>query len=171
VAACCSRASLRVLVISEYDGAGGPPGLAVRGLPHSPQNFIVGAFPCWHWGQCMPSPPSPERGQGSTDNRPLKRLSFSRGIATPRARHPAAILAVGSTRLSGVWDQILGASPPRAAPALGPDYGRHLLEGARISSSPVWCRRTPGMAQILAKSRGRSEYTARSCPSNHSIRP
>ena len=42
VAVCCSSASLRALVSSAYDGAGGPLGLAVRGVPHSPQNFTCG---------------------------------------------------------------------------------------------------------------------------------
>ena len=51
VAVCCSSASLRALVISAYDGAGGPLGLAVRGVPHAPQNFACGRFSCWHRGQ------------------------------------------------------------------------------------------------------------------------
>jgi hypothetical protein len=50
VAACCSRASLRALVISEYDGAGGPLDLAVSGVPHAPQNAMGEAFSCWHRG-------------------------------------------------------------------------------------------------------------------------
>jgi hypothetical protein len=48
VAACCSRASLRALVSSEYDGAGGPLRWAVRGVPHAPQNAMGGAFSRWH---------------------------------------------------------------------------------------------------------------------------
>jgi hypothetical protein len=51
VAVSRSSASLRALVISAYDGAGGPLGLAVRGVPQSPQNFIRAAFSCWHRGQ------------------------------------------------------------------------------------------------------------------------
>ena len=54
MAVCCSSASLRALVISAYDGAGGPLGLAVSGVPHSPQNLILGAFLCWQRGHCMP---------------------------------------------------------------------------------------------------------------------
>ena len=55
MAVCCSSASLRALVISAYDGAGGPLGLAVRGVPHSSQNFACGRFSCWHRGQGIPS--------------------------------------------------------------------------------------------------------------------
>ena len=55
VAVCCSSASLRALVISAYDGAGGPLGVAVRGVPHSPQNFACGRFSCWHRGHRIPS--------------------------------------------------------------------------------------------------------------------
>jgi hypothetical protein len=60
VAVCCSSASLRALVISAHDGAGRPLGLAVRGVPHTPQNFILGACSCWHPGQGMLA--SPESG-------------------------------------------------------------------------------------------------------------
>ena len=55
VAVCCSSASLRALVISAYDGAGGPLGLAVRGVPHAPQNVACGRFSCWHRGHRIPS--------------------------------------------------------------------------------------------------------------------
>ena len=55
VAVCCCSASLRALVISAYDGGGEPIGLAVRGVPHSPQNLILGAFSCWHRGHRIPS--------------------------------------------------------------------------------------------------------------------
>lgn len=78
--------------------------------------------------------------------------------------------------MSGIWDQILGASSAPSAPALGPDHEATCSSASggkieRISWSPVWWRRTPGIAQIFAKSRGWSEYTARSRPSNHSILP
>jgi hypothetical protein len=57
VAVCCSSASLRALVISAYDGAGGPLGVAVvSGVPHSPQNFTVGAFPCRQRGHFILEP-------------------------------------------------------------------------------------------------------------------
>ena len=60
VAVCCSRdsvsARLRLstsLLRSAYDCAVGLTPL--QGLPHSPQNFIVGAFSCWHRGHRIPS--------------------------------------------------------------------------------------------------------------------
>src|SRR5262245_24598522 len=60
--------ALRAFVISAYESAGGLFGVAaVSGAPHSPQNFIVGAFSCWQAGHCMPAPPLLKRGQGSTD--------------------------------------------------------------------------------------------------------
>jgi hypothetical protein len=55
VAVCCSNASLRALVISASDGAGGPLGLAVRGVPHASQNVACGRFSCWHRGHRIPS--------------------------------------------------------------------------------------------------------------------
>jgi hypothetical protein len=55
VAVCCSSASLRALLISAYDGAGGALGLAVRSVPHSSQNFACGRFSCWHRGHGIPS--------------------------------------------------------------------------------------------------------------------
>src|SRR5262249_62324454 len=57
-AACCSRASARALAISAYDGAGGPLGsAALSGAPHSPQNFIAGAFAFRHRLHLMEEPP------------------------------------------------------------------------------------------------------------------
>ena len=53
-AVCCSSDSVRALVISAYDGAGGPLGLAVRGVPHASQNFAGGRFSCGHRGHGMP---------------------------------------------------------------------------------------------------------------------
>ena len=55
VAVCCSRASLRALVISAYDGPGGAVGLALRGVPHASQNVACGRFSCWHRGHRIPS--------------------------------------------------------------------------------------------------------------------
>src|SRR5215470_586036 len=64
VAVCCSRASVRERCTSAYDGAGwAPPWGRWRGVPHSPQNFIVGRFLCWHPGHVMPEPPS-RQGRG-----------------------------------------------------------------------------------------------------------
>src|SRR5262245_52352077 len=50
-------ASVKERSTSEYDGAGWTPSGFFRGVPHSPQNFIVARFSCWHWGHIMPEPP------------------------------------------------------------------------------------------------------------------
>ena len=51
------------------------------------------------------------------------------GVTDTLARHFEGILAPGSTRLSGVWNQILDPSPTPSAPTLGADHGGDLLEG------------------------------------------
>src|SRR5262249_41120323 len=65
VAVCCSRASVRERCTSAYDGAGwAPPWGRWRGVPHSPQNFIVGRFSCWHLGHVMPDLPAAGAAEG-----------------------------------------------------------------------------------------------------------
>ena len=122
----------------------------------------------------MPGPPLPERGQGSTDNRPLGRRSCS-GVTRYLVRHFEAIVGAGSTHLFGVWNQILDPSPAPSAPALGPDHGRHLLEGLEREGRPhllvagLVSADTGDRPEILAKRRGCVQYTARSCPSIYSM--
>ena len=70
MASCCSGASLRALVISAYDGAGGPLGLAVRSVPHASQNVACGRFSCWHRGQCILSVSRVRMGPAGQDRRP-----------------------------------------------------------------------------------------------------
>jgi hypothetical protein len=80
-----------------------------------------------------------------------------------------AILGRRSTRLSGVYDEILGVSPPSPAPPLGPDHGRHLLEllgledGAHLvvaplpaSTCPRFLPHPPGQPETLRE----GPYTA-----------
>src|SRR5215469_14987159 len=54
VAVCCSRASVATRCKSAYDGAGGASSWGRwRGVPHSPQSFIVGRLSCWHRGHVI----------------------------------------------------------------------------------------------------------------------
>jgi hypothetical protein len=52
------------------------------------------------------------------------------------ARHLDAILAAGSTRLSGIGDQIRGASSPAPAPPFGTDHSGDLREGLGWEGCP-----------------------------------
>src|SRR5262245_45656757 len=66
VAVCWSSASVRERCKSAYDGADEASAWGRwRGVPHSPQNFIVGRFSCWHQGHVMPEPPSGQVGERS----------------------------------------------------------------------------------------------------------
>src|SRR5215467_14415677 len=65
VAVCCSRASVATRCKSAYDGAGGASVWGRwRGVPHSPQNFIVGRFSCWHRGHVMQGLPAAGAAKG-----------------------------------------------------------------------------------------------------------
>src|SRR5262249_60137744 len=66
VAVCCSKASVATRCKSAYDGADGASAWGRwRGVPHSPQNFIVGRFSCLHRGHVMPKPPGSRGGERS----------------------------------------------------------------------------------------------------------
>ena len=121
VAACCSSALLSARVTSAYDGAGGPLGLAVRGVPHAPQNFCPLGFSCWHRGQRIRSGSRFRvvRGQPGTASRhPGSHRSSasrpSRGARAPRPyRDPAsgarwAVLGRGSPW--SLWGDPVGGS-------------------------------------------------------------
>src|SRR5262249_10007892 len=66
VAVCCSKASVATRCKSAYDGADGASAWGRwRGVPHSPQNFIVGRFSCLHRGHVMQGLPGGRVGEGS----------------------------------------------------------------------------------------------------------
>src|SRR5215469_873421 len=97
VAVCCSRASVAERCKSAYDGAGGASVWGRwRGVPHSPQNFIVGRFSYWHPGHVMPEPPSGRGGRRSESWAETNRLglawsrtrSHGSRLGTARSRHP-----------------------------------------------------------------------------------
>jgi len=99
VAVSRSSASLSALVISAYGGAGGPLGLGVRGVPHSPQNFCPLGFSCWH------------RGQGIWSGSPVRIVSGQPGTAS---RHPGRRDSSASRPFHGVRRPDPTATRPRA---------------------------------------------------------
>ena len=134
VAICCSSASLRALVISAYDGAGGPLGSAMRGVPHSSQNGACGRFSCWHRGQGMfnvsrvliAQPPA-------TDS-----LSTRGAAGTPRPGRPAGHGAPTLPR-AGLGRQTAGSG--RLAERPWPDTMAGSSDGAALT--PTSCSQQP----------------------------
>src|SRR5262249_977084 len=114
VAVCCSRASVRERCTSAYDGAGwAPPWGCWRGVPHSPQNFIVGRFSCWHLGHVMPEPPSGRVG-GSAEP-----FDATNCVGAARSRPQDGSPAPGP--LSGLFlSQVQAPCPPSVNSALEP---------------------------------------------------
>src|SRR5262245_65730364 len=76
----------------------------------------------------MPGPPLLKRGQGSTNNWPLRGSSSAAPMPRSQVGRLDALLGRRSTHLSGVCHEILGPSPPTSTPALGLDRRRHPFE-------------------------------------------
>src|SRR5215470_74915 len=77
VAVCCSSASLseclRISTSTCSAVADPAPGVAPRSdAPHSPQNFIIRRFSCWHRGHFMPKPPGSQVGEGRPETTRLR---------------------------------------------------------------------------------------------------
>jgi hypothetical protein len=87
-------------VISAYDRAVGPLGLAVRGVPHASQNVACGRFSCWHRGQCIPSvsrvrivrglPGTPRHGTRAATGARLPGRPVGHGRPDPTLTRPRA---------------------------------------------------------------------------------
>src|SRR5215469_7914610 len=139
VAVCCSRASLRERCTSAYDGAGWTsPWWRWRGVPHSPQNFIVGRFSCWHRGHVMPEPPS-GRGVGRSEpwvetNRP--RLVWS------RTRSDGSPVQLAGCRRSWLRNRASAVDGGQSVDALtaGPEQGPGFLSCVQILPALLHCR-------------------------------
>ena len=161
VAVCCSSASVRALVISAYDGAGGPLRVAVRGVPHAPQKFCLLGFSCWHRGQCIRSgsrfrvvsgqPGTASRHPGrrrSSASRPFRGARAPRPYPDPASGARWAVLGRGSP-----WSR---GGTPSAAPTSQNSRLRHAPDGYTPSWRPESARLSP-----TGTGRGGSGRTAR----------
>ena len=106
---------------SASDGAGGPLGLAVRGVPHASQNFACGRFSCWHRGHRIPSgsrvrivsgqPGTASRHPGrhrSSASRPFRGARAPRPYPDPASGARWAVLGRGSPW--SLWGDPVGGS-------------------------------------------------------------
>ncbi len=146
MAFCCSTASLRAVVISACDRAGKPLGLAVRNVPHAPQNFWPLGFSCWHRGQGIWSG-SPVRivsGQRGTASRHPGRRQSSASRPFHRARCPDPTPTPPRAPDGRFW----GVARPRACwetPSAAPTGRNSRLRHAPDGYTPSWRRRVGGL--------------------------
>jgi len=103
----------------------------------------------------MPAPPLLERGQGSMDSNHFSgalHVPPYRELARRSRRHPRPAKSPLVPRLR----RDSGAVPAHSCPGAWPGWPVATCSSAsgEKTPAPVWCRRTPGIAEIFAKQRG-----------------